>query len=124
METTSVITAIGPDALGSDAALVILFGETATVPLQDVSVIQRFTDRARQQALTLAEGDTLQVGSQGYTITHVGALANENLQAIGHVALVFGPVPAESPLANALYLTPAQVTTFAVGETLTYRTAE
>lgn len=119
MEITATVTAIGTQALDADDPLVILFDESATAALRDIAVIQRFASTTEQAALALVAGDQLVIDATPYTITSVGQLANTNLQTIGHVSLIFAPVP-EQPLANALYLTPVVKPKLTVGSQLTY----
>lgn len=122
MKTTATITAIGKQALAAADPLVILFDEAATPALRDIAVIQRFASAEAQAALRLKAGDQLVIGETAYTIQRVGELANTNLQTIGHVSLIFAPVPAQ-PMANALYLTPERKPQLTVGSRLTYLTA-
>lgn len=122
MEITATVTAIGTQALDADDSLVILFDESATAALRDIAVIQRFASATDQAAVALAAGDQLLIDAAPYTITYVGQLANTNLQTIGHVSLIFAPVPAQ-PMANALYLTPAVKPKLTVGSQLTYITS-
>ncbi|WP_461215234.1 PTS glucitol/sorbitol transporter subunit IIA [Lacticaseibacillus sp. GG6-2] len=123
MEITATVTAIGSQALVADDPLVILFDESATVALRDIAVVQQFVSATNQAAMVLAVGDQLMIDATTYTIAYVGQLANTNLQTIGHVSLIFAPVPAQ-PLANALYLTPTVKPKLAVGSQLTYITAD
>ncbi|WP_125704065.1 PTS glucitol/sorbitol transporter subunit IIA [Lacticaseibacillus daqingensis] len=122
METKATITAIGAAALAPNDPLVILFDDSATPALREVTLIQQFEDLEAQRAMTLATGDTLVIGATPFTITAVGQLANPSLQSIGHVALVFTAPPAEDRLENALYLKPTTRPHFEVGTTLTYQT--
>ncbi|WP_461226913.1 PTS glucitol/sorbitol transporter subunit IIA [Lacticaseibacillus suihuaensis] len=124
MSIKATITAVGPKALSDRDPMVILFDDSATAALRQVAVIQRFLDQAAQRKLRLAAGDTLTIDETTYTITAVGALANANLQSIGHVTLMFAPQPKDGGLANALYLSPAIRPRVVVGSTLDYRPAE
>lgn len=122
MKTTATVTAIGAQALDPKDALIILFGESATEALRDVAVIQQFTDAKAQAQLAMQVGDRVQVDATTYAVTHVGVLANTNLQTIGHVSLIFAPVP-EQPMENALYLDSTTKPHLQVGSTITYLTA-
>jgi len=120
MTVTATVTAIGPEALSPTDPMVILFDDTATKALRQVTLIQDFDDRTGLSAITLATGDKLTIDGQDYALTYVGKLANENLHSIGHVALVFSDVPEHDRLENALYLAPTTVPAFHVGTTIVY----
>lgn len=119
--TISKVTAIGANALDPTDPLVILFGESATAALRDVAVIQQFDDPKAQVALTIAVGDQVVIDGQTYAVKRVGQLANQNLQTIGHVSLIFDQIP-DQPMENALYLEPKVKPQLAVGSTITYIT--
>ncbi|WP_407893314.1 PTS glucitol/sorbitol transporter subunit IIA [Lacticaseibacillus sp. N501-2] len=120
-KTTSTVTAIGTHALDPADPLVILFGESATAALRDVAVIQQFADPNAQATLTIAVGDQVAIGDVAYTVERVGELANQNLQTIGHVSLIFDRIP-DQPMENALYLKPQVKPQLQVGSTITYIT--
>ncbi|WP_057893355.1 PTS glucitol/sorbitol transporter subunit IIA [Lacticaseibacillus brantae] len=120
MTVTATISAIGPQALSPDDPMVILFDDSATEALRAVTLIQDFQARTALETINLSIGDTIDIDNQEFTLTYVGQLANENLHAIGHVALVFAPVPEHDRLENALYLTPTQVPDFHVDTRITY----
>lgn len=117
----ATVTAIGDAALDPKDPLVILFGESATQALRDVAVIQQFADGDAQAALTVAIGDHVEIDAQRYEVKHVGKLANQNLQTIGHVSLIFDVLP-DQPMENALYLEPKAKPQIKVGSTITYLT--
>ncbi|WP_125709466.1 PTS glucitol/sorbitol transporter subunit IIA [Lacticaseibacillus porcinae] len=119
--TISKVTAIGTHALDPADPLVILFGVSATAALRDVAVIQEFADADAQLALTVAVGDQVQIDELSYVVQRVGKLANQNLQTIGHVSLIFDQIP-DQPMENALYLEPKVKPTIKVGSTITYLT--
>jgi PTS system glucitol/sorbitol-specific IIA component len=119
--TISKVTAIGANALDPADPLVILFGESATPALRGVAVIQQFDDPKAQLALTVAVGDHVEIDSVSYVVERVGKLANQNLQTIGHVSLIFDQIP-DQPMENALYLKPEVKPQLAVGSTITYLT--
>ncbi|MFD0896654.1 PTS glucitol/sorbitol transporter subunit IIA [Loigolactobacillus binensis] len=119
---TSTVTAIGANAIETNDPLVILFDQEATPELQAIAVIQEFTEPTAMQQLTLAEGDTITIDTKTYTIAYVGDVANQNLQTIGHITLLFAPVPASDRLGNGVYLTTTTKPTFHVGTKITYQT--
>ncbi|MFD1318617.1 PTS glucitol/sorbitol transporter subunit IIA [Loigolactobacillus zhaoyuanensis] len=119
---TSTVTAIGANALETNDPLVILFDQTATPELQDIAVIQKFTDPTVMQQLTLAEGDVITIDTHTYTIAYVGDVANQNLQTIGHITLLFAPLPASDRLGNGIYLTNTVKPEFHVGTKISYET--
>ena len=100
----------------------ILLGKVATAALRAVAVLRRFTDDQAQAQLVMQAGDRVQVDATTYAVTHVGVLANTSLQTIGHVSLIFAPVPGQ-PMENALYLDSAVKPQLQVGSTITYITA-
>ncbi len=68
----------------------------------------------------LQVGDKLSFGNQSYQVNKVGRLANENLKELGHVTLVFGPLPTHDELVNAIYLQPHMLPKLEVGMSITY----
>jgi PTS system glucitol/sorbitol-specific IIA component len=122
--TQATVTQIGEQALGHADPIVVLFGEEATAEIAAIAVIQRFADPAQQRALTVAVGDTIQVGAAAYTITYVGRAAQNNLRSLGHVAFVFSDTAQGDRLQNGLYLHPIadapRFPDFQVGTTISY----
>lgn len=121
---TSRITAIGPSAVLLQDPLVILFDQTATPALKNVAVIQKFAQPELMTQLVLAEGDQIAFDDQRYTVAYVGNVANQNLQTIGHVTLLFTPVPATDRLGNGVYLTATTKPALHVGSQITYYTGQ
>ncbi|QFP80350.1 PTS sorbitol transporter subunit IIA [Latilactobacillus graminis] len=126
METQAEVIAIGNAAIDNHSPIVILFDEQATPALQNVALIQRFTDEQAKARLTLSMTSQVMIDHQPYAITFIGALVNTNLNSIGHVALIFGPVPQTDQLQSGLYLVPAGVNipampVFKVGTQIQYQ---
>lgn len=119
--TTATITAIGDNALSTTDPMVILFDASATTALRDVAVIQAFTSPTAQSQLTLQAGDQLVIDQSTFTISKVGALANDNLRSIGHVTLLFAGEEPTPDLANAIVLDGPKPT-ITVGSQLSYQT--
>lgn len=117
MKIQTKIQKIGAQAISEKDPMIILFGEEATESIAEVAVLQTWN---KAEEVTLKDGDALEFGSEHYQIDFVGKLANENLNSIGHVTLIFEDVPDEDKLANGLYLTPHQLPNLTVGETITY----
>lgn len=115
----TTITAIGDSAISSKDPLIILFGEQASEELRKVSVIQRVV--SEKQTIDLRAGGKVSFGEQEYTIQHVGLLANKNLNAIGHVTLIFSELPEEDAIENGIYLTPYQLPKLSVGTEIAYQ---
>lgn len=113
----SVVKSIGKNAIHPKDPLIILFDESATDALKNVSVIQKFDELNDH---LLKAGDTLSFDEQEYKITQVGPLANENLQAMGHVTVVFKEFTAEDEMANALYVEPFILPEIIEGTVITY----
>lgn len=112
----SQVISIGAQAIGEEP-LLLLFDQTATRSLKEYSIVQEWEDEA---ALQLKAGDTVKFDDQLYTIAWVGPSANNNLNEIAHVSLVFTDVPAEDQIANGLYLTPHSLPEIKIGTTITY----
>ncbi|MEI5992914.1 PTS glucitol/sorbitol transporter subunit IIA [Candidatus Enterococcus mansonii] len=113
----AIVTEIGPQALDEKEPIIILFGESATEGLKEYSVIQKFQET---QALEMKKGDQLKIDDKEYTITYVGSFANNNLNSIAHVTLIFDEVPKEEAIANGLYLSPSELPKIKVGTTIDY----
>lgn len=116
----ALITEIGPHALGGSEPMIILFGETATEGLKEHAVIQKFQET---ETLEMKAGDTLKIGDKTYTINFVGSFANDNLNSISHVTLVFSDVPQENVIMNGLYLSPYELPKITVGTSIDYISA-
>ena len=100
------IVAIGAQAIDAAEPLVILFNEQATPAIKAVALIQRFTTANQSERLTMTTQSIVVIDGQHYQVTYVGALVNENLNNIGHVALIFDSAPEEDQLQSGRYLTP------------------
>lgn len=114
----ATVIEIGAHALDEKEPMIILFGESATEGLKEYSVIQEFETT---DSFSMTKGDVLMIDDQEYTIKHVGPFANDNLNSIAHVTLVFADVPEEDAIVNGLYLAPSQLPTIKVGTTIDYR---
>ena len=113
----AIVTEIGVRALDEKEPMIILFGESATEGLKEYSVIQTFQET---HTLELKKGDLLKIDKQEYTIDYVGPFANDNLNSIAHVTLVFADAPNDDAIVNGLYLTPNAFPTIKVGTTIEY----
>ena len=102
----SEVIEIGAKAVSKDEPMVILFDETASPRLREVSVIQRFeNDVAKNYDLKI--GSKIQIDDQVYHVKYLGELVESNLTTIGHTVLNFKPVPEKEHLQeNVLYLEP------------------
>lgn len=116
--TQGIIKAIGQDAISTKDQMIILFGEQATPELRKVSVIQEIEKTGTPIQLTV--GGEISFDGQKYQIEHVGDYAEEQLNTIGHMTLVFKEVPAGDALVNAVYLTPFTLPTLTEGSVITY----
>ncbi|ANK60064.1 PTS glucitol/sorbitol transporter subunit IIA [Loigolactobacillus backii] len=121
MELKATVTAIGESAITAEDPLVILFDQDATAALKKVAIIQKFSSLAQMQQVHLTQGDKLLIDDNSYTVEFVGEVVNTNLVTIGHVALIFTPVPNEDRLGNGVYLTPAKKPEFKVGTKIIYQ---
>lgn len=113
----ATVTEIGASALDEKEPMIILFGESATEGLKEYSVIQQFQETP---SLNMKKGDLLKIDKQDYTIQYVGPFANDNLNSIAHVTLVFADVPEEDAIVNGLYLDPSAFPTIKVGSIIEY----
>ncbi|MGO2100007.1 PTS glucitol/sorbitol transporter subunit IIA [Vagococcus salmoninarum] len=95
---------IGEQAVDAGDQMIILFGESATPELKKVSVIQTI-DKSKGP-IKLGLGGHLSFDEQRYTMTHLGRLAESQLNEIGHVTVIFSEVPSEDALVNAIYVEP------------------
>lgn len=107
--TATEITQIGENAV-DDEKILVLFGQTITSDLLDVSIVQKALN---EDPIALKEGGQLIFGDQTYQVNSVGPLANQNLNEIGHATIFFqkevGAVP------NAIYVTPEKLPALEVG---------
>lgn len=124
MKITSTVTAIGAHAISKKDAMIILFGDSATDALRDVSVIQEFDQPDKAKKMVLKHGDHLYIDDIKYRVNGVGKLTNANLQQIGHATLIFKPMPDRDALGNAIYLIPTAIPTFKVGTVIRYETED
>lgn len=114
----AIIQGIGAKAWDESEPMLILFGEKITPELKEYSVVQAFEEGKVPEDLKV--GGTLTFGEKVYTIEKVGRLANENLKELGHVTLVFGPLPTHDELVNAIYLAPHELPPLEVGMEIIY----
>ncbi len=115
----STVIRIGKDAIDKDDRMVILFGETATEALQNVSVIQRFEQN--DPWTELRRGDAILFDEQEYTIAFIGSSVHENLRSLGHTTFIFKS-EGEAPLDTSVYLAPYTMPAITDGTTITYKT--
>lgn len=113
----AVVTEFGARALDKKESMIILFGESATEGLKEHSVIQKFQGT---HFLEMKQGDLLKIDEQEYTILYVGPFANNNLNSIAHVTLVFTDVPEEDAIVNGLYLAPNEFPAIKIGTIIDY----
>lgn len=112
------VTSIGKDAGSKEDGLIILFNETASDKLRDVSVIhEQLPDF--EQKFDLQVGSLVAFDQQLFTVTYIGELVESNLMSIGHTIFDFHDVPAK-PRANAIYLKPAGEPDVSVGTVITF----
>lgn len=114
----SEIIKVGEKAWDETEPMLILFGEKVTPELLPYSIVQKFS--TEKSVAELHEGGSLTFGDQVYKIEKIGRLANANLKELGHVTLVFGPLPTHDELVNAIYLNPHTLPQVAVGMKIHY----
>jgi PTS system glucitol/sorbitol-specific IIA component len=113
----SNVIEIGTEAISENDPIMILFDKTATPALRNYSVIQEFQE---SPTFSLDEGDTITFDNQEYRIEHVGRTANQNLEAVGHVTLIFDEYNREDAIVNGIYLSPYQVPEIHLGTHIRY----
>lgn len=106
MKWISTIKKIGKKAVDNKDGMVILFGEGANKDLEDVSVIQKFSDETPVSGFVFKKGDTITVDGQTYVANYVGPMVESNMKALGHATLFFNRSVPKAPLANAVYFDP------------------
>ncbi|GAW64685.1 glucitol sorbitol PTS, EIIA [Ligilactobacillus acidipiscis DSM 15836] len=112
------ITAIGKHADSKEDGLIILFDETASDKLRDVSLIHEVLPDFEQK-YELKVGQKVSFDQQEYEITYLGPLVESNLMSIGHTIFDFHQVP-DRPRANAIYLKPHGEPDVHVGTIITF----
>ncbi|MDT2815131.1 PTS glucitol/sorbitol transporter subunit IIA [Vagococcus carniphilus] len=113
----SVVMSIGKEAISQKEPLLILFNESATEELRKFSVIQQFKSKDIKKIVV---GDCLFFDDQKYTIKSVGPVANQHLEEMGHVSIVFKEAGSEDQLANALYVEPFELPNIKEGTVIRY----
>lgn len=112
------ITAIGKQAASKEDGLIILFNDTASAKLRDVSMIhEKLADH--EQKYDLEVGQKISFDQQDYEITYIGPLVESNLMSIGHTIFDFHEV-GNQPRTNAIYLTPHVEPNVHVGTLITF----
>lgn len=112
------VTSIGKHAGSKGDGLIILFNETASDKLRDVSMIhEKLSDF--EQKFDLKVGQNVSFDQQSYEVTYIGQLVESNLMSIGHTIFDFHAVP-ENPRANAIYLKSAGEPDVQVGTVITF----
>ncbi|APT18925.1 MULTISPECIES: PTS glucitol/sorbitol transporter subunit IIA [Amylolactobacillus] len=104
MKWNTTITSIGANAIDPKEDIVILFGEQATVEIQDVAIVQRFDEETPQSSFVFKKDDSVTIDGETYLALYVGQLVQSNVKAIGHATLVFTDHVPEQKLQNAIYL--------------------
>ncbi|MDT2661091.1 PTS glucitol/sorbitol transporter subunit IIA [Enterococcus hulanensis] len=113
--TVTEITQIGKNAI-NDENILVLFGETITQDLLDVSIVQK---KLGDEMIQLEKGGELIFGDQSYQVNGVGPLANENLNEIGHATIFFQEEVGVIP--NGIYVTPEKLPDLEVGMKISYQ---
>ena len=108
--TETEITQIGKNAI-NDENILVLFGESVTPDLLDVSIVQK--------PIVLEKGGQLIFGDQAYQVIGVGPLANQNLNEIGHATVFFQKEAGVIP--NAIYVVPEKLPDLEVGMKITFQ---
>ncbi|QNQ82582.1 PTS sorbitol transporter subunit IIA [Lactobacillus sp. PV037] len=123
MKWTSTIQEIGPEAVSENENVVILFNETATPHLKQVSVIQKFDQDTPVNSFILKKDDTITINGETYLALFVGSLVKINMRSMGHATLIFTDELPQEPMKNAIYLEKAEeepIAQFAVGDEIVF----
>ena len=113
--TETEITQIGKNAI-NDENILVLFGESVTPDLLDVSIVQKTIN---DEPIVLEKGGQLIFGDQAYQVIGVGPLANQNLNEIGHATVFFQKEARVIP--NAIYVVPEKLPDLEVGMKITFQ---
>ena len=103
MEFKTKITRIGNNALNNDDQLLVLFGDSVTSEIAEVSLSQKFEDADLQSQFTLKSGDQVFIGKRSYKVKYAGNMIEENMRTMGHINLIFGK-SSNDVLSSAVYL--------------------
>ena len=114
----STILQIGKDAISENEPILILFGENATEPIRDVSVLQGFEGDVSEFVFHV--GDAVHFGEQVYQVSHVGENVGMNLKELGHVTFVFDAFDPEHFIETSVCLIPHTFPTLELGMTIQY----
>ena len=91
-----------------DAGVLVLFGEQAPAELREISIVHN----GRQLAEPVVPGDVLVLGDISCVITAVGAMANDNIEQLGHIVIkANGASESELPGEICVESTPLRVPT-------------
>lgn len=104
MQWNSTIIKIGEQAIDPKENIVILFDEKATEKLENVAVIQKFSNETPINDFVLKKDDTITIDGKTYLVLNVGTMVQMNMKAIGHATLVFTDEVPKKPMKNAIYL--------------------
>lgn len=113
--TVTEITQIGKDAV-NDENIIVLFAESITPDLLDVSVVQKTIN---DEPIALKAGSRIIFGDQSYQVQGVGPVANQNLNEIGHATIFFQKEV--GTIANAVYVSPEKLPELEVGMKITFQ---
>lgn len=123
MKWISTIQEIGPEAVSDNENVVILFNETATPHLKQVSVIQKFEQDSNINSFLLKKDDSITINGQTYLVLFIGSLVKVNMRSMGHATLIFTDEVPEEPMKNAIYLEKADdepIVKFTVGDEIVF----
>lgn len=93
--------------------MIILFGDSAPDTLKDYC----YSINVIPASGEIKPGQKLAIGSNSYTITAVGDIAQRNLESLGHISVVFNGA-AEAELPGSIYVTDNDVPDIASGDVI------
>ena len=95
-----------------------MFGENATEPIRDVSVLQRFEGEVSD--FDFHVGDEVRFGEQVYEVAYAGGNVGMTFRELGHVTFVFDAFNPEHFIETSVYLMPHTFPTLEEGMTINY----
>lgn len=107
----TIVTSVGPMAVEfADEGILVFFGEDAPEELHEFAIIHRHEPNAED----VVAGDVLEIAGVSFTVTGVGAIANDNLRNLGHLVAKFNGFT-ETELPGEISLEPGDVPEIAPG---------
>lgn len=114
----SEIVGIGKDAYMENHPVLILFDETVSDGLSEVSIIHAFKSTYPDNFLRI--GSRIRFNETEYVIEDLGDLANITLKQLGHISLYFEKVFDNKVMPSAALLSPSDKPQLKIGDRITF----